>query len=307
LALAAQGCEPTPADEGAVASSAEEPEAVSDAPRAVYERHLVFLADRTDSTLAVPISFRTGANDASVHREIRAWLNRSGTWDPFFMDAWVSGPNRSPWRILPRGPLRLVVGQADALERVVFREGARQLEVRPGEALADWAGPAGEAVRIQEGSLNLAERRVDGWVLDFARGWTEPAPPPGAVFLLVSGDTLQVVLQAEREASDAESSTPLRAWARIDFRDQLWDRVGSRWSEARTFEPARRQFPAGWEMASGDSTFLGSLEVRGSDLAAGAGAGPILPMEAVFGVAGTLTLQGRVFPVHGIVRHTQRN
>ena len=304
LLLAACGPEP-----GGVPGQAEAPvgaEAAEDGPRAIYERHLVFVSRSRDSSLAVPLMFRTTSSPATVRNEVRGWLARGGEWDPFFLDAWTTGPRRSPWRILPRGPLRLVVGPGDALERVAFSQGARELELVPGEVLADWAGPRGEAVRVHEADLTLSSRRVAGWLLDMARGWTEPNPGPGDLVILTSGDSLQVVMEAETETTSAEIPTPWRGWARMDFEDRLWDRVSTQWSGVRTFEPARRQIPAGWTLATGDSTLVGTLTVTSSDLAAGAGEGPMRPVEAVFEVEGILRLFDREFPVQGVLRHSQR-
>jgi len=290
-----------------VAGAPETPETgAEDGPREFFERHLVFVSSRSDSTLMVPLSFRAAANDQNVAREVRAWLDRSGEWEPFFMDVWRTAPSRSPWRILPRGPLRLIVGPQDALERVVFEEGPRRLELSPGTSLSEWAGPGGEAIRVQEGSLVLSDRRVDGWILDIARGWREPSAPPGDLAFLASGDSLQMVLQGQTEEGDLEGETLWRAWARIEFRDQLWDRVIVKWTGALTYEPARRQIPDGWSLSTADTTLVGTLDVRSSDLATGAGDGPMLPVEAVFEVTGTIRVEGRDFPVHGVIRHAQR-
>ena len=138
-----------------------------------FERSLAFLTP-TDSLIVVPWILESRAGDEGVDRSARAWLYRSGAWEPFLDERWETPATRFPWRPLPRGPMRLVVGAEDALERIVFHEPPRSLEIEMGAPLADWSGPRGDVFRLLEGALHLAERRVTGVVLD-----VNLAPPPG--------------------------------------------------------------------------------------------------------------------------------
>ncbi len=89
-----------------------------------YERHIVFLTFQEDSTLIAPWSFTARTRPDGVDREVRGWLARGDTWDAFLSDSWSGPPNAAPWRILPHGPVRLVVGEEDAVETIIFQEGA---------------------------------------------------------------------------------------------------------------------------------------------------------------------------------------
>ncbi len=270
-----------------------------------YERNLVFLTGQGDSTLLVPWFFTARTRAGGVDRRVRGWLARSGEWDPFMEDSWEGPPTQVPWRILPRGPTRLIVGLDDALERVVFQEGPRQLEVILGNLLAEWTGSRAQTFRIQEGATRLSDRRVEGFILDMSRAWTAEDEPPGDWGFLISGDSVQIVLEDAGPTGDPQGGS-FSFWTRLDFTDRRWDRVRLEWSEQRPFEPARRDVPISWEVRHPRREVSGSLTTSAPFLEAGEGEGPVLPVDALFQVAGTLTLDGRAFPVRGLIRHVQR-
>jgi len=50
----------------------------------------------------------------------------------------------------------------------------------------------------------------------------------------------------------------------------------------------------------------GTLAVLAAEIVTGAGAGPVLPVQALFEVAGTISIDGLSFPVRGLFRHRRR-
>ncbi len=305
LLVLAMGCsagEETPKTEGGAPA---EPAASRNFQGRSYERDIVFLTTRGDSTLLVPWCFSTRTRPGAVDRRVEGWLARGGTWDPFFSDSWEDPPSRVPWRILPRGPVRMIVGQGDALERLFFQEGPKILEVALGELLVEWTGPRAQTFRIQEGVAVLATGQLPGVVLDLSRAWTSEDVPPGDWVFLISGDSLQMVLEDSGE-SPASNGGDYSGWARVEFSQQQWQGVHLDWSETRAFEPARRDVPMAWDLRSGTPDLEGSLRAVAPFLEAGEGQGPVLPVRALFQVAGNLSLDGREYPVQGLIRHTQR-
>ena len=270
-----------------------------------YERHIVFLTFQGDSTLLVPLSFTARTRPDGVEREVRGWLARSDTWDPFLSEQWEGGPNAAPWRLLPHGPVRLVVGLGDALETVIFQAGARNLEVNLGELLVEWAGQRAQTYRVHEGTIILSDQTVDGHLLDMSRAWAEGDVPPGDWGILLSGDTLQVVFEDLAPESNPDGGD-FSIWARVEFIRRQWQGVNLTWSEVRAFEPARRDVPMSWEIQSPEGDLTGSLTTIAPFLEVREGEGPMLPVDALFQVAGTLTLGGGDFPVRGFIRHRQR-
>jgi hypothetical protein len=265
----------------------------------------VFLTAWGDSALVVPWSFSSRTTPDGVDREIRAWLARSNAWDPFMQEEWQTPTTRVPWRILPHGPARIIVGRGDALERVFFLEGARQLEVELGELLAEWTGRRAQTFRVHRGATLISNQRVEGYVLDLARAWTDEDIPHGGWGFMVSGDSLQLVLEAAELAPEPGPET-YTALARRGFSNLQWQDVQMDWAEVRAFEPARRDVPVRWTLAAPDTTLTAELTSVNPLLEVGDGEGPMLPVDGLFQVSGTLVLDGSTIPVRGLIRHIQR-
>ena len=301
--LTACGTEPPP--EGVEGTSALEPSAAGTVQGRVFERGVVFLTSVGDSSLIVTWLFSARTRPGGVDRVARAWLARGGAWEPFLEERWETPPTRVPWRLHPRGPLRLVVADGETLQELVFERGPRHLEVALGTPRAEWSGSRGETFRVAEGSVVLSERRMPGLVLDLARAYRGETPGPGDWMLLVSGDSVQVVLSGV-EAS-APGGSAYEAWGLIeDGREIPWRDVTAAWVDTRVFERARRDVPVRWSLASGDGEMAAELDVSTAHIEAGEGEGPLLPVEALFEVAGTLRVGPTEYPVRGLVRHTQR-
>lgn len=259
-----------------------------------------------------PWIFQARTGPGGVERTSRGWLARDRSWDAFHSVTWETPPSRAPWRILPHGPLRLLVGPGDALERILFDDEPRTLELSFGSTLVDWSGQEGEAVRLQEARLLLSGRELTGLVLDLVRSREAQEPPLGDWAFVVSGDSLQLVVESPGAETTRESPSPapgdsafFRAWARVDFLDTQWPDVALTVTESRAYEDARRDVPVAWSLSSGDGELEGRLQVASAWLETREGEGPILPVEALFEVGGDVRIQGRSYPVRGVFRHSR--
>lgn len=260
-----------------------------------------------DTVLVVPLFFTARTGREGIDREIRGWVGRGESWESFADESWSAPPSRAPWRIVPRGAVRLVVGRGGALESVVFRDPPRILELDLGEELVEWTGADGSTFRLESASALVGTRPFEGMVLDLARGRDLSAPPFGDWAFLVSGDSLQVVLESPVEAAPGIEGA-FRAFGRIDFRRLQWRDVTVEWTESRAYEPARRDVPGAWSFSSTERSnpgppLTGSLSSRSARLASEGGEGPVLPVEGLFVVSGTVALGDSEYPVHGLYRH----
>ncbi len=296
--LALWGCaEPAPVPPTADLDADDPPREVVESVGAAYQRGFTFLSG--DSVIVSWVS-DARSQPGGVLRRHRGWLHRVGEWDAFVDVRWESPPTREPWRLVPHGAVRLVVGQGGGLDRLVFDDPPRSLDLQLGESLAEWAGPRGQGVRVAEARLSLPDQVLRGKVADVTRSWRSGEEEPGDWIFLVSGDSLQMVLE------ESKIGLPYRAWVRWDFRDMQWPRVAVDWSETRPFEPARRDVPSHWIITTPDGDLSADLEVLSSKLEPGVGDGPLLPVDGLFQVQGTVTLEGRhTLPVYGLVRHRQ--
>jgi len=118
--------------------------------------------------------------------------------------------------------------------------------------------------------------------------------------LLIAGDRLQLVF------ANLDGPGRYRAWARQDTLELFWPEVEVTWEETRSFERARRSVPVLWHMESADGTLSGVFESVSSHVQALEGDGAILPVLAVYEVAGRITVDEEEVAVKGFLRHFQR-
>ena len=290
---------------GVTTDSTTEPGTPGALPGRVYERAVVFVTSVGDSTLIVPWIFNARTKPGGVDRVARAWLSRGGAWEEFLQESWETPPTRVPWRLHPRGQLRLVVGEGESLEALLFEEGPRRLEVQMGATRAQWNGSQGETFLVVEGAAVLADRRLPGLVLDLARAHRGESPPPGDWMFLTAGDSVQLVLSGTDVPVGGTAS--YEGWARLPDASEIpWRDITIAWTETRAFEKARREVPVRWTVSTANREMAADLEVRTAHIEAGEGEGPLLPVDALFEVAGNLRIGNVTYPLRGLVRHIQR-
>src|SRR6185295_2216289 len=119
-----------------------------------------------------------------------------------------------------------------------------------------------------------------------------------------AGDSVQVFLSG---TGPKGSVGPFEGWGRLKDQSEIpWRDMTVSWVETRAFEPARREVPVKWSFAAGNGEMAGDLEAKGSHIEAGEGEGPLLPLDGLFEVSGTLRIGDADYPVRGVVRHVQR-
>ncbi len=266
----------------------------------VYERNVVFMTAGADSVIIVPWMFRSSATPQGVERTAEAWLARAGLWEPFFTDRWDSPTTRSPFRIHPHGPMDLVVGSDGVLEEILYEEGPRQLEVIIDEGMSDWSGSRGETFRIHQGAVHFGNLRIEGMVLDMSRVHLQEGPFPGEWMFLTGPGRLALII------AETSGSLSYAAWGRRGEEEYRWPEMEVEWNEVRSFEEARRDVPVAWKIRSADGDMEVSLASTGMELRTGEGGGPLLPVEGLYQVSGSLVLEGDSLEVRGLVRHSQR-
>ncbi|MGE0160340.1 MAG: hypothetical protein AB7T31_13100 [Gemmatimonadales bacterium] len=274
-----------------------------------YERDFAFAGFAGDSVILVPWLMRTWAGPDSVAREAYGWLGRRGTWDAFYAERWATPPTRAPSRVLPHGSLRLLVQQDDVIDGILFGDGERRLELALGNVRSSWGGPRGESIELVQGVAYVADQRVEGTIVHMSRASAGASPPGGDWALLVSGDSLQLVLAADAEHG-GESDPQYRAYADQEGTDgtleRVWTDVRVTWTTIEAFPPARRDVPVEWRITAEDGSLSGELARVSSDIEAGTGRGPLLPVRALYEVEGELRVSGRPYPVRGLLVHERR-
>ncbi|HUG37233.1 MAG TPA: hypothetical protein VML54_09810, partial [Candidatus Limnocylindrales bacterium] len=129
--------------------------------------------------------------------------------------------------------------------------------------------------------------------------------PGGDWGLLASGDSMVLVLAADDEHG-GDGEPVYRAWAEVGESERVWTEVGVLWTATQAFPPARRDVPVAWRITTDQRQLLGTLESLSADIEAGAGPGPLLPVRALYEVAGEITVGTREYAVRGLMVHERR-
>jgi hypothetical protein len=273
-----------------------------------FMRALVFVSNPGDTATVAPWIFRSTPIASGTRRERSVWFARGGNWEVLHADTLRGPASRSPWRILPGGPIRLVVGPEDRIESLLFDDPPRVLELEPGRFVAEWTPEASSIWRLEEGVLRLPGGTTRGLVLDLTRSRTAGSSSALDWGFLHGGNDLQLLLQ-ELPGTDPLSNqgARFRMWIRVGGEERSWEEVFVRWRQVRPFDRARRDIPVRleWSAPQGvlDPPFSGTLQVVSSSLTVGEGEGPVLPLSGFLEVDGTVELGTRRFPVRGVLRH----
>jgi hypothetical protein len=273
--------------------------------RRMYERNFVFASLDSDSVFIVPWMMQTLESPDTVMRDAWAWLARGGMWDRFFAERWWPPPTRSARQVLPHGNLSFLVRYGDAIDGILFDEQSRTLELILGEVEASWTDARGGSFEVLTGAAYLGDQKIDGMVLDMARASIGTTPPGGDWAFLLSGDSARFVLAADSEYG-GEAEPIYRAWADLQEEELQWPEVRVDWQRVEAFPPSRRDIPAAWLIWSADGLMEGQLEAVSAEIQPGQGRGPLLPVRALFEVAGDITTIDGTYSVHGILVHERR-
>ena len=270
------------------------------APGTIYRRSLVFIDVSNDTTMFVPWDFENRTEPDSVRHVLRGWLGRGGKWAQFADEQWLTPLTRTPWRILPRGATRMVMGLDDVLREIYYQEGIANLSVRPGEIMAEWSGQQGDTYRLLGGVARLSEVEYPGLVVDVYTPGTDGSGRPAEWVLLIGDGPLYLFL------ADLDGTGTARAWGLRDSEEMSWPTVTLAWGETRSFERARRDIPLLWRFRSSDGELMGEIEPVSTNLQAITGEDPILPVLGIHEVGGEVTVGETRVAVKGFLRHFQR-
>lgn len=145
----------------------EDPDADRDVfgPTAAYDRRLIFLGPGEELPTAAIFDFAALSDSSSLRRGVRARLVDGQEWVPLLDEGWEMQPMREPWRLVPHGPLKVVVGDAGEMDALLLR-GDVELRLEPGASIAEYSPDAGTQLVLRQGRLRLGTEPVTGILLD---------------------------------------------------------------------------------------------------------------------------------------------
>ena len=138
-------------------------------PTAAYDRRLVFLGPGDTLPTAAVFDFVALSDSIGIRRGIRARLLDGGRWRALMDEGWEMEPMREPWRLVPHGPLTLLVTEAGDLGTLLHRDSATT-RLQLGAALAEHSPDVGTQLVLRSARLLLDGDSVPGILLDAQLG-----------------------------------------------------------------------------------------------------------------------------------------
>lgn len=138
-------------------------------PIAAYDRRLVFVGPGADLPTVALFDFTALSDSAAVRRGVRARITSGDEWIPLADLGWEMGPMRDPWRIIPRGELKMVVSGAGELSAIAFR-GDPPVRLEPGPLIAESSPDAGTQLVLRQATLTVRDDVIRGILLDAQLG-----------------------------------------------------------------------------------------------------------------------------------------
>lgn len=290
-------------------------------PTAAYNRRFMFLGPGNGSLPAAAVfDFGTLSDSIGIRRGARARLGGAEGWQALMDAGWEMEPMREPWRLVPYGPLKMVVGETGELSALVVRDSAAtRLEL--GQTLAEHSPDVGTQLVLRTASLHRDSDNTAGVVLDAqlgravnpalavrelpprggaggdsARASPTPIALPGADALLRGEQGYYAVL--------ATASSGSFAWIRNGERSEVWS--GARLEPTAWSDPDESsvQVPTAWRIFSADGGLHGELTAQATDRIVLRGTGTLEALAYVL-VTGWVQDRATRRDVSGLVRHVR--
>lgn len=172
-------------------------------PMAAYERLLLFVGPGEEVPTAAVFDFAAIRDSAGFRRGVRARLLEGEEWAPLMDAGWEMEPMREPWRLVPHGPLSVLVGDEGELDALVYQaEPAVRLD--PGAVLAEYTPDGGTQLVLRQGRLRIGEDAFAGIILDNQHGRPLRRAPETAS---TAGDTLAGPERERDEPTTADTAS----------------------------------------------------------------------------------------------------
>lgn len=320
LLMAVPACENGPPWGGGGAPTADD-DGPDFGPTAVYNHRLIFLGPGADLPTTAVFDFTALSDSIGLRQGVRVRVVDGAGWRGLMDAGWEMESMRAPWRLVPHGPLKMVVGETGDLAAVIHRDSVTT-RLALGSTLAELSPDVGTQLVLRRAQLVLDGRSVPGILLDAqlgravnpelavradtatgddgapadSAGFATPIARPGAEALLLDNAGYYAVLAAA-------SAGPL-AWTHNAGRNDV--RSGTRlepttWSAV---EDGQVQVPTAWRVVSPDGELTGELAARATDRVALTGAGELEALVYTL-VSGWVEDRSVRRDVFGLVRHVR--
>ncbi len=278
--------EQTPPDKTARAVS--ESRSAEPLPGAFYHTELTFVG-RGETPALLHLRFDNRTDSVSIRLRYRGWFGGE-QWSELIDHRDSLPVPRAAWRILPTGPIRIVVGKGGEPSSVILQLQDADLRLDSRGAIGSWNSSTG-----QRESLRLAELLVEagaetGLLLVRQRARRIDAPADedyGQYFLLSDTTGNAILLMRDSTSPDA----PVTAWT-------WFDGIEGEWDDAMILTLAASEgTPGRWSFELPEAGVLGELRGVPPELAEAADDGTGFH---AFRVDAALVIEGESWTMSGI-------
>ena len=312
LLVTAPACENGPPWGGGGAGSGDD--ATPDfGPTAAYNRRLVFLGPGAELPTAAVFDFTALSDSLGVRRGVRARLVDGTRWRWLLDEGWAMEPMREPWRLVPHGPLTMLVGEGGDLASLLLRDTvATRLQL--GATLAEHSPDVGTQLVLRSARLSVGDESVPGVLLDAQLG--RAVNPERVARDTATGDTTLSPTPIARPGSEAlllnnggyyavltTAAGGALAWVRNAGRDDV--REGTRLEPTAWGTTSDGvQVPTAWRVVSANGEMAGELESESSDALVLEGPAGLQALSYIL-VSGWIEDRTVRRDVFGLVRHVR--
>jgi hypothetical protein len=284
-------------------------------PTAAYERRLIFLGPGQRLPTAAIVDFGALSDEDGLRRGVRARLADGNDWTRLMDAGWSMDRMREPWRLVPHGPLRLIVGDGGEVAALVIR-GDVEVRIEPGGSMAELTPDPGTQLMLRQGRIGLGGSLVSGVLLDIQTGRSLDGPPHGSALPgapPTGGDDgatpwarpgVEALLAGEAGfyMVFAGTASGTLAWLRHGQQDEV--RRGARLTAVEwELGSDGVRVPSAWQVVGPDD-LTGELVADASDGVDVSGAGDVEGLGYAI-VSGWILDRGVHRDVFGLVRHVR--
>lgn len=283
----------------------------SEGPAEVYQRSLLFMAERGIDQAELSTPAAAGVRDAEgsaagaadldppfgmvldsevrvrgerSRRLLRAWLSHPGQWQRVSPGGWIAAPARGALRLMPSGPIRVAVSDNGRLESVILRLEPEAIRVEIGAPLGNWSPHPSVRLLLRRANLETVGESTGGLLLDLeSDGGPENGARAPELGFLTDGSEVALVLFGISRGSPS-------GWLRDGGGSEPWENI--------RIERQEIEGGAVWRVLRAGGETLGELWERGAadqEASDGAAAAPIL-------LAGWILVDGERRDVAGFMR-----
>lgn len=268
-------------------------------PTAAFDRRVFFVGPGDETPAAAVFDFVAVSDSAGIHRGVRARVMDGDEWLRLLDEGWEMGAMRDPWRLVPRGPLKMVVDDAGEIATLLYRTDSLTLRLSLGGALAEYSPDDGTQLVLRQASIRVGGNDVDeglveggaveGLVLDAQLGRaiprapmapadTAPASGPPDTTEEATGPVGTGATPAARPGAEAfivDAGGYALVLATASGGDLAWIYSAGEGEVVRgtrleptawaDFPEAESQVPTAWRVLSPQGRITGELEAQASD------------------------------------------